>query len=80
MIGTVVAVALTSNLRLGYAPGNVLLPAETSGLGRDSVANISQIVTLNKGDLSPPAARADEATMGLIRRGLALVLSMAMET
>ena len=40
-IQTVVAITLTSNLRLAAAPGNVLLPAKAAGLPRDSVANVS---------------------------------------
>ncbi len=47
-IATVVAVVITSNLRLASAPGNVLLQATESGLSKDSVINRSQIVTLDK--------------------------------
>lgn len=47
-IQTVVSIVLTSNLRLADAPGNVLLPARESGLPKDSVANVSQIVTIDK--------------------------------
>ena len=47
-IVTVVAVSITSNLRLGEAPGNVYLEARASGLGRDSVVNVSQVVTLDR--------------------------------
>lgn len=46
-IATVVCVALTSNLRWAEAPGNVLLTAKATGLPKDSVANVSQIVTLD---------------------------------
>ena len=45
---TVVAVLLTTNLRLLNAPGNVLIPAEASGLPKDSVANVSQLITLDR--------------------------------
>src|SRR6266540_1757108 len=45
---TVVAVVLTSNLRLVEAPGNVLIPAKASGLPKDSVANVSQIITVDR--------------------------------
>ena len=76
-IATVVAVAITSNLRLAEAPGNVELAAEASGLGRDSVVNLSHIVTLNKTELSDLAARVDPATMRLIERGIALVLDLS---
>ena len=47
-IATVVAVVITSNLRLASAPGNVLLQATESGLSKDSVINMSQIVSLDK--------------------------------
>ncbi|WP_305038595.1 type II toxin-antitoxin system PemK/MazF family toxin [Fortiea sp. LEGE XX443] len=47
-ISTVIVVIITSNIQLAQAPGNVLLPSEASGLPRDSVANISQIFTVDK--------------------------------
>ena len=47
-ISTVVCVALTSNLRWAEAPGNVLLSARLTGLPKDSVANVSQLVTLDR--------------------------------
>lgn len=47
-ISTVIVVIITSNLELANAPGNVLIPREVSGLSRDSVINVSQILTLDK--------------------------------
>jgi mRNA interferase MazF len=47
-ISTVIVVIITSNIQLAEAPGNVLLPREVSDLSRDSVANISQIFTVDK--------------------------------
>jgi mRNA interferase MazF len=47
-IRTVIVVVITSNIRLAEAPGNVLLPHAVSGLLRDSVANVSQILTVDK--------------------------------
>lgn len=47
-ISTVIVVIITSNIQLAKAPGNVLLPSDVSGLSRDSVANISQIFTIDK--------------------------------
>jgi mRNA interferase MazF len=47
-INTVIVVIITSNLNLAAAPGNVLLPRSASGLPKDSVANVSQILTLDK--------------------------------
>jgi mRNA interferase MazF len=56
-IATVVCVALTSNLRWAEAPGNVSLSARLTGLERDSVANVSQIVTLDKTHLTDRVGR-----------------------
>ena len=75
-IATVIAVMITSNLRLAAAPGNVLLAGETSGLGMDSVANVSQVVTLNKTELSESVGRLDEAAMRMVEEGIALVLDL----
>jgi mRNA interferase MazF len=47
-INTVIVVIITSNLNLAAAPGNVLLPRAASGLPKDSVVNVSQILTLDK--------------------------------
>jgi mRNA interferase MazF len=47
-IDTVIVVIITSNLNLAAAPGNVLLPRAASGLAKDSVINVSQILTLDK--------------------------------
>jgi mRNA interferase MazF len=47
-ISTVIVIIITSNTQLAEAPGNVLLPHEVSGLFRDSVANVSQVFTIDK--------------------------------
>ena len=73
---TVVAIALTSNLRLVEAPGNVIVPREVSGLPRDSVANISQVVTLDRSELSERERRLPPLVMRAIDRGLRLVLDL----
>ena len=75
-IATVIAVALTSNLRLLDAPGNVLLPARASGLKKDSVANVSQVVTLDRDSLVKRAGRIDAAAMRDVDQGLRLALSL----
>ncbi|WP_413161435.1 type II toxin-antitoxin system PemK/MazF family toxin [Capilliphycus salinus ALCB114379] len=49
---TVIVVIITSNTRLAEAPGNLLLPHEATGLPRDSVANVSQILTIDKSVLT----------------------------
>ena len=75
-ISTVLAVAITSNLRLSDAPGNVELAAEESGLDRDSVVNVSQIVTLDKSALSDWVGTVEPVTMRRIEVGLALALDL----
>ena len=73
---TVVGVVLTSNARLLDAPGNVLLPAKATGLPRDSVANITQIVTLDEDYLSERVARIAPSLMAHVDAGLRLVLDL----
>lgn len=76
-IRTVIAVALTSNLRLVEAPGNVLVPAKASGLPKDSVANVSQVVTLDKDHLTDLAGRLRGAMLADVEAGLRLVLGLS---
>ena len=71
---TVVCVALTSNLRWADAPGNVRLPARATGLPRDSVANVSQVVTLDRDTLTERVGRLSAANLELILAGIDVVL------
>jgi len=73
---TVLAVVLTSNLRLVEAPGNVLVPAKAAGLPKDSVANVSQIITVDRDFLTEPAGRLRGQLLHDIENGLRLVLSL----
>ena len=73
---TVLGVVLTSNTRLLDAPGNVLLPAKSSGLNRDSVANVTQIVTLDEDYLDERAGRVPPKLMAHVDAGLKLVLDL----
>lgn len=75
-IRTVIGVVLTSNLRLVEAPGNVLVPAKVSGLPKDSVANVSQIITLDRDTLAEPAGRLRGGLLAAVDAGLRLVLSV----
>lgn len=75
-IRTVVAAVLTSNLRLVAAPGNVLIPAKASGLPKDSVVNVSQIVTIDRDFLAEPAGKLRGQLLKSIDDGLRLVLSL----
>jgi mRNA interferase MazF len=73
-LATVVAVPLTSNLRWAAAPGNVLLGADRTQLPKDSVANVSQIVAIDRSVLSERVAHLTEAELALILAGIDLVL------
>ena len=73
-IATVVCVPLTSNLRWANAPGNVLLHARVTGLPKDSVANVSQIVTLDKTLLTEHVGTLSQAKLGLVLGGIGIVL------
>jgi mRNA interferase MazF len=75
-IRTIVAVVLTSNLRLDEAPGNVLIPATDSGLPRGSVANGSQIITLDRTFLTEKCGRISSRSMKAVDDGIRLVLSL----
>lgn len=75
-LATVLVSVLTSNTKLAAAPGNVFLPASATGLPRDSVANVTALVTLNKDDLT---GQVGEVPMGLMRdvdSGLRRVLGL----
>jgi len=71
---TVVCVPLTSNLKWADAPGNVLLGARATGLPKDSVANVSQIVTLDRGLLTELVNKLAPAKTSLIISGINVIL------
>ena len=73
-IATVVCVPLTSNLEWADAPGNVVLSPELTGLSKDSVANVSQIITLDKGVLTERTAKIPEKKLSLVLAGIDIVL------
>jgi len=73
-IATIVCVAVTSNLKWAVAPGNVLLPASQAGLPKDSVANVSQVVTLDRSVFSDHVARLPETLLQLVLAGIDIVL------
>ena len=75
-IQTVIAAAITSNLRLAAAPGNIILRRRESRLSNDSVVNVSQLVTLNKGLLVDRVGRIPLARIREVEDGLRLVLSL----
>ena len=73
---TTIAVVLTTNVRLLEAPGNVLVPARGSGLPRDSVANVSQIVTVDRGALKERVGRLPGSLMDQVADGLRVALAL----
>ena len=73
-IGTVIVVILTSNARLADAPGNVMLPSIATGLPKDSVANVSQVFTLDKSLLRDRVGMLPEALQTEVDEGLRMVL------
>ena len=75
-IRTVLCLAVTSNLRLGEAPGNVRLPRRASGLSKDSIANVAQVITADKQLLTQRVGRLTSATLRDIDAGMRLVLAL----
>ncbi|MBZ5671112.1 MAG: type II toxin-antitoxin system PemK/MazF family toxin [Acidobacteriia bacterium] len=73
-IATVVCVPLTSNLKWADAPGNVTLPARLTGLPKDSAANVSQIVSVDRDLLTTPVAKLPRAKVELLLSGIDVVL------
>ena len=73
-IATVVCVPLTSNLKWASAPGNLALSARLSGLPKDSVANVSQIVTMDKQLLGERVGKLSRAKLELMLSGIDIVL------
>jgi len=73
-INTVVVCAVTSNLKLSKAPGNILLNKGEGGLKKDSVINISQIITVDKADLVEKIGRLSPARIKQIIDGVKLLI------
>jgi mRNA interferase MazF len=79
-ISTVIAVVITSNIRLSQAPGNVLLPEKQTKLKKNSVANVSQVVTLDKSFLSKKIGKLNANLFQQVEIGIKLVLGLSSET
>ena len=75
-ISTIIAVVITSNLRLAAAPGNILLSSQKSKLPKDSVVNVSQIITVDKSFLSQKVHALSSAVMAQVDEGMKLVLKL----
>jgi mRNA interferase MazF len=74
LLATTVCVPLTTNLRLAGAPGNILLRTSTTGLPKDSVANVSQIVTLNRNVLTERVGALSRAQLERLLAGIDVML------
>ena len=75
-IKMVVVAAITSNIRLSEAPGNFKLPKKGSGLNRESVVNVSQLLTLDKTFLNEKSGKLSAKQNQLLNYGLQLVLNV----
>ncbi len=75
-LATVIVAVITSNTGLAAMPGNVFLPAIATGLSRDSVVNVTAIVTLNKEDLGQAVGTVPEGLLAEVNRGLRRVLGL----
>jgi mRNA interferase MazF len=75
-LATVIAVVISSNTTLAAMPGNVFLPAVSAGLRRDSVANVTAVITVDRADLGEPVSQLPESLMHEIDQGLRKVLGL----
>jgi mRNA interferase MazF len=73
---TVIGLVVSSNVRLLDAPGNVLLSAKAVGLPKDSVANVTQLVTLDKDYLVEKVGRVPSKTLARVEDGVRLALEL----
>ena len=75
-IQTVLVAAMTSTMKLAAAPGNVSLSKRSANLGRESVVNISQIVTLDKSFLRERAGKLQDPKLREVEEGVRLILAL----
>ncbi len=75
-ISTIIAVVISSNLRLAEAPGNVQLSKKNSGLPKKSVANVSQLITVDKSFLTERTGALNPELLQEVEAGIRLVLSL----
>jgi mRNA interferase MazF len=73
-ISTIVCAPLTSDLKWAEAPGNVALASKVTGLPKDSVANVSQLVILDRGVLTDQVGKLPEKKLELVLHGIDVVL------
>jgi len=75
-LSTVVAVVLTTNVRLAAMPGNVLVPAKEAGLPKPSVVNVTQVITADRSFLRSRAGKLKAETLERVDHGLSVVLGL----
>lgn len=75
-LSTVLIAVITSNTALATMPGNVFLPSTVTGLPRDSVVNVTALVTLDASHLEQMESRIPDKLLGDVNRGLKLVLGL----
>ncbi|MEE8339409.1 MAG: type II toxin-antitoxin system PemK/MazF family toxin, partial [Xanthomonadales bacterium] len=75
-ISTVLVAAITSNLSLARAPGNVRVSKTSSGLSKPSVINISQVITVDKSILTKRVKMLPDKVLARVDEGLKLVLCL----
>lgn len=75
-IATVIALVVTSNIKLAQAPGNVLLPSKVTGLSKDSVANVSQVITIDKSFLTENIGTIPAYLLEQVENGIRLVMGL----
>jgi len=75
-LNTTIAAVITSNTALAAMPGNVFLPVAVSGLPKDSVVNVTAVLTLDKTDLEEPVGHASTSVMDEVDRGLRRVFGL----
>lgn len=75
-LNTTLVAVITSNTGLAAMPGNVFLPATVSGLPRDSVVNVTALVTLDKTDLDSAVGRLPASLMHEVNRGLRRIIGL----
>ena len=75
-LSTMLAAVITSNTGLAAMPGNVFVPATSSGLAKDSVVNVTALITLDKTDLDAEVGHLPHTLMSDVDRGLRRVLGL----
>jgi mRNA interferase MazF len=75
-LNTAIAAVITSSTRLAAMPGNVFVPAGSAGLPKDSVVNVTALVTLDKADLDEETGQLTASLMRDVDRGLRRVLGL----